>query len=69
MVAGARASLQAKGHDPTRVREGTMTDLSPWSDVSFDLVMRLGVLSYVPIADQPQELPQKRTGCSNPEVP
>lgn len=54
MVAGARASLQAKGHDPTRVREGTITDLSPWSDVSFDLVMCLGVLSYVPIADQPK---------------
>ena len=54
MVKAARQTLTEKGYEPARVREGSITDLSAWPDKSFDVVICLGVLGYLPIEEQPK---------------
>lgn len=39
--------LSLKGHDPSRVRVGVMSDLSHYEDSSFDVVLLLGVSQYL----------------------
>ncbi|OJX68196.1 class I SAM-dependent methyltransferase [Magnetospirillum sp. 64-120] len=52
MVTAAQALLVEHGHDPQRVREGSITDLSAWADKSMDVVVCLGVMGYLSPANQ-----------------
>lgn len=47
MVALARQELTKRGHDPERITQGLMQDLSRYESESFDVVMLLGVSQYL----------------------
>ncbi len=47
MVELARATLTEAGHNPNRVSEGDVIDLSIFPDESFDLILSVGVMEYL----------------------
>lgn len=60
MVALAKQNLQGASHEVKRIYQSSVTDLSMFADESFDVVISLGVMEYLPPAEEKKAFAETR---------